>query len=82
MTSSECEIEHALIDKLLSLKYEYRSDIRDRHSLERNLREKFESLNRVSLTPGEFPRLLDEIITPDVFTASRTLRELNVFNQI
>src|SRR5207248_720980 len=79
MPTSESQLEHQLIEKLTDLKYQYRPDIRDRATLEKNFREKFEALNNVSLTPGEFPRLLDEIITPDVFTAARTLRERNSF---
>ena len=75
----EEHVEDRFIEKLRSLKYEYRDDIRDRASLEKNFREKFEALNRVTLTEGEFPRLLEEIITPDVFTAARTLRERNSF---
>jgi type I restriction enzyme, R subunit len=72
-------IEDAFIKKLLSLKYEHREDIRDRASLEQNFREKFEALNRVRLTDAEFARLLDEIVSPDVFTASKTLRSINSF---
>jgi len=77
----EDTIEYGFIGKLQSLKYEYREDIRDRAALEKNFREKFEALNRVRLTDGEFPRLLEEIITPDVFTAARTLRERNSFTR-
>ncbi|MFZ3142073.1 type I restriction endonuclease subunit R [Polaromonas sp.] len=77
----EEQIEYGFIGKLQNLKYEYRADIRDRASLERNFREKFEALNRVHLTDGEFARLLDEIVTPDVFTAARTLRERNAFTR-
>lgn len=68
-----------MVSKLKDLKYEYRPDIRDRATLERNFRTKFESLNRVTLTDGEFQRLIDEIVTPDVFTAARALRERNSF---
>ena len=78
---SEQKIEQGFIDKLVELKYTYRPDITDRASLERNFREKFEALNRVHLTDGEFARLLDEIITPDVFAAARTLRERNAFTR-
>ncbi len=78
-TMTEQKIEQSFIDKLTELKYTYRPDITDRASLERNFREKFEALNRVTLTPGEFARLLDEIITPDVFSAARTLRDRNAF---
>jgi type I restriction enzyme R subunit len=77
----EEHIEYGFIGKLQSLKYEYRPDIRDRSGLERNFREKFEALNRVHLSDGEFTRLLDGIVTPDVFTASRKLRERETFTR-
>ncbi len=77
----EEHIEYGFVGKLQNLKYEYREDIRDRASLERNFREKFETLNRVHLTNGEFARLLDEIVSPDVFTAARTLRGRNAFTR-
>jgi type I restriction enzyme R subunit len=79
MNTTESHLEADLVAKLRDLKYEYRPDIRDRATLERNFREKFESLNRVTLTDAEFQRLTDEIVTPDVFTAARTLRERNSF---
>ena len=81
MSSLEGQLEAQFIEKLRSLKYEYRQDIRDRAALENNFREKFEALNRVRLTDGEFARLLDEIITPDVFTAAKTLRQINAFTR-
>ena len=81
MTTPESQLEANLIEKLRSLKYEYRADIRDRAALEQNFRAKFEALNRVRLTDGEFQRLLEEIVTPDVFTAARTLRERNSFTR-
>lgn len=77
----EQQIEQSFIDKLTGLKYEYRSDITDRAALEKNFREKFEALNRVRLTDSEFARLLDEIVTPDVFTAAKTLRSINAFTR-
>jgi type I restriction enzyme, R subunit len=77
----EEHIEYGFIGKLQNLKYEYRADIRDRAALEKNFREKFEALNRVKLTEAEFARLLDEIVTPDVYTAARTLRGINSFNR-
>ena len=70
----ERQIEELLVDKLVGLKYAHRQDIRDRASLEANFRQKFEALNRVSLTDGEFQRLLDEIVTPDVYEAAQALR--------
>ncbi len=78
---SEQIIEQGFIDKLVELKYTYRPDITDRVSLEQNFRDKFEALNRVRLTNGEFSRLLDEIITPDVFTAAKHLRQINAFTR-
>ena len=77
----EQQIESELIDKLRDLKYSYRDDIRDRASLEKNFREKFEELNRVKLTDNEFSRLLEIIITPDVYAAARILRERNSFER-
>ena len=74
-------IEEAIIEKLRSLKYTVRSDIYDRATLNANFREKFEALNRVCLTDGEFARLLDEIVTPDIFTAAKTLRAITSFTR-
>ncbi|GIV37618.1 MAG: DEAD/DEAH box helicase [Cyclobacteriaceae bacterium] len=77
--TKEQQIENSLIAKLTDLKYTYRPDIRDRASLEKNFREKFQALNRVNLTDAEFARLRDEMITSDVFVASKRLREINTF---
>ena len=79
MTAPERDLEGALVTKLRDLKYEYRPDIRDRATLDANFREKFEALNRVTLTDGEFQRLLDEIVTPDVYEAARSLRNREAF---
>ena len=62
MITPERDLEESLVTKLRDLKYEYRPDIRDRAKLEANFREKFEPLNRVNLTDGEFQRLLDEAL--------------------
>ncbi|MFP4619214.1 MAG: type I restriction endonuclease subunit R, partial [Spirochaetaceae bacterium] len=78
---TEQKLEQALIGKLIELKYTPRPDIRDRAALEGNFRRHFEALNRVQLTDGEFKRLLDEIITSDVFTAANMLREINSFTR-
>ncbi len=77
----ENTIEYGFIGTLQNLKYDYRDDIRDRATLEANFREKFEALNRVRLTDAEFARLLEEIVSPDVFTAARTLRSINSFTR-
>jgi type I restriction enzyme R subunit len=78
---NEPEVEYGFIGKLTDLKYTYRSDIRDRNALEQNFRKKFEALNKVSLTDAEFARLRDEIISPDVFTASKKLRQRETFQR-
>ncbi|MGG6265225.1 type I restriction endonuclease subunit R [Leptolyngbya sp. AN03gr2] len=78
---TEKEIEQTLIEKLGDLKYTYRPDICDRATLEQNFREKFEALNRVHLTESEFSRLLESIVTPDIFTNARRLREINSFDR-
>jgi type I restriction enzyme R subunit len=78
---TEQKIEQDLIGKLEDLKYTHRPDIHDRAALEQNFREKFELLNRVRLTPAEFARLMDQIVSPDVFAAARHLRERNSFER-
>jgi len=79
--TKEAEIEQGLISKLASLNYTRRDDLRDRDGLELNFREKFESLNRVRLTDGEFERLLAEIVTSDVFANAERLRNWNTFER-
>lgn len=78
---SEKQIEMGFIQKLKDLKYTYREDIRDRASLEANFKKHFEKLNGVNLSDSEFERLREAIITPDVFTAAKTLREINTFKR-
>lgn len=78
---SERQIEVEFIEKLRDLKYIYREDIRDKSALEANFKEHFEKLNRVNLSDSEFARLRDNIITVDVFTAAKTLREINTFKR-
>src|SRR5690606_6864557 len=77
----EIQLEEALIKQLTELKYTYRSDIVDRKTLELNFRTKFEALNRVRLSDNEFLRLREEIISPDVFTSSKLLRERQYFQR-
>ncbi|MDH6355917.1 type I restriction enzyme R subunit [Dysgonomonas sp. PH5-45] len=77
----ETQIEEQFIRKLRELKYTYREDIRDRKTLDKNFREKFEALNRVKLTDSEFERLKTDIINPDVFAASKLLRTRNYFQR-
>ncbi|MFA7443991.1 MAG: type I restriction endonuclease subunit R, partial [Lysobacteraceae bacterium] len=81
MRIREATIEQELIEKLGELKYTLRPDIRDRAALEANFRQHFQALNKVTLTDAEFARLLDEIVTPDVFAASQTLRHRNAFTR-
>ncbi len=79
--NKEHHIEENLIKQLTELKYTYRPDIVDRKTLEQNFKNKFEALNRVRLTESEFLRLREEIINPDVFAASKMLRERNYFQR-
>jgi type I restriction enzyme R subunit len=78
---NEQQIEEGLIEKLKDLKYTYRGDIRDKATLETNFREHFQRLNKVNLIDAEFSRLRDEIITADVFSAAKKLREINTFRR-
>lgn len=77
--TTEQTLENKLIDKLKELKYTYRPDIKNREALEKNFREKFESLNKVQFKDSEFARLIDDILTPNVFLASQRLRQMNTF---
>jgi type I restriction enzyme R subunit len=79
--TKEYHIEEKLIEQLKELKYSYRPDIVNRKSLEQNFRVKFETLNRVRLSENEFLRLREEIIEPDVFAASKKLRERQYFQR-
>lgn len=79
--TTENQIEQTLINRLIDLKYTYRPDIKDRDTLENNFRSKFEALNRVHLSDSEFARLLEIIINPDVFAASKHLRQINTFQR-
>lgn len=78
---NEQAIENDFIAKLQRLKYTIRPDIHDRASLEANFREKFDELNAVTLTDSEFSRLLDQIITPDVYKSAEILRTRNSFER-
>ena len=79
--AKEYQIEDNLIKQLTELKYNYRPDIVDRKTLEQNFKTRFEALNRVHLTESEFIRLREDIINPDVFAASKMLRERNYFQR-
>ena len=79
--TKEYQIEENLIKQLKELKYVHRPDIVDRKTLEQNFKTKFEALNRVRLSESEFLRLREEIIEPDVFAASKKLREKQYFQR-
>ncbi len=81
MSIPESQLEEKLVTKLQELKYEYRPDITNRAKLEANFREKFEALNHVKLTDGEFARLLDKIVTQDVYVAAQSLRNREAFER-
>ena len=71
----ESQIEQHFIRHLEGLGYKYCKDIKDQTSLEANFRNKFEALNNVRLTDGEFERLMGNIVSSDVYKASKTLRD-------
>jgi len=77
----ESKIEQDLINQLVDLKYTYRSDIRNKTTLEQNFRQKFEALNKVNLSDSEFNLLQEQIIEADVFNASKRLRARNTFER-
>lgn len=79
--TKENKIELDFIEKLRDLKYAYRPDIRDKDALNQNFRIKFEELNRVKLSDSEFAKLMDSIITGDVFNSAKILREKNTFTR-
>lgn len=79
--NKENQLEENLINHLKELKYNYRPEIIDRKTLEQNFKTKFEELNRVRLSESEFLRLREEIINPDVFLASKLLRERQYFQR-
>src|SRR5690554_134799 len=79
--TKEHNIEQNLIEQLKGLKYTHRPDIVDRKTLEQNFKTKFEALNRVRLSESEFLRLREEIIEPDVFAASKKIREQQFFQR-
>ena len=79
--SREKDIEKRLIDRLVSLQYKWREDIRDLSALDNNFRAHFEKLNDVHLTDEEFHRLCTTIVTPHVYECATRLRETNTFER-
>mgnify|MGYP001561443895 CR=1 FL=1 len=70
----EDTIEYGFIGTLQGLKYDYRLDITDRASLEKNFREKFEALNRVRLTDAKLARRIMTLLNR--FTADEVVNQL------
>ena len=79
MGAKEAKIEQQFVEHLQELNYVYRNNIRDGRSLRENFRKHFERLNFVHLSDHEFDRLMNDIVTPDVFKASQMLREKQSF---
>lgn len=79
--SKEFQIQENLIEQLTELKYTHRPDIVDRKTLEQNFKAKFEALNRVRLSESEFLHLREDVIEPDVYKASKFLRETQFFQR-
>lgn len=78
---SEHEVEEKLINTLQEDGYIYRKDIKDKESMDKNFKEKFEELNKTvlqgkKLSDSEFNRLMKSITqTNDTFECSKMLRE-------
>lgn len=81
MEVRESDIEQGLIKLLQYQNYTYRPDIRDKAALDQNFREKFQALNRVTLTDSEYDRLKTDIISSDVYEAADRLRKINHFER-
>lgn len=81
MAITENQIDRDLIAAVEDLEYTYCPDIHDRAVLEANFREKFEALNRARLIDSKFQHLLDNVITPDVYNTTQTLRDINSFER-
>ena len=77
----EKNIEDEFVQKLVDLKYIFRTDITSLDALEKNFRERFDELNQVKLTDKEFGRLLEQIVSRDVFTSAGTLRNRTYFER-
>lgn len=59
---SESELERKFIEKLVSLNYEYRSDIKDEDDLIKNLRVQIEKLNNIKFNDHEWDNFLKNVI--------------------
>jgi len=79
--AKENDIEKAFIDKLQTLHYTYRQDIHNAEARNNNFRIKFNTLNKVTLTDNEFSRLLEQVVSPDVFDVAKRLRSINTFER-
>lgn len=78
----EKQIEKDFIEFLVEeQKYTYRSDIKDRATLEYNFRKHFERLNQVHLSDSEFSRLKENIINSNVYETAKLLREINTLRR-
>ncbi len=77
----EQKIEQDLIKKLEALGYQYNQNIRNQTALNANFRQKFNKLNGVNLSDVEFNRLMESIVSPDIFASSQTLRQVNSFER-
>jgi len=77
----EHDIEMDFIRKLESQQYIYRDDLSTDKDRENNFRAKFNALNKVELTDKEFTRLLEQLISSDVFRTAKILRERTDFER-
>ena len=74
MTQSEAQLEESLITQLTGLGYE-RVSIPDAKALEQNLKRQLEKHNGLTLSDGEFGKVLNHLNKGNVFERAKTLRD-------
>ena len=74
MVQSELELEENLVKRLTGLGYE-RVTIANTSDLEQNLKRQLEKHNKLSLSEGEFKRVLNHLDKGNVFERAHTLRD-------
>ncbi len=77
----EHDIEMDFIHKLEGQQYVYRDDLSTDKDRNNNFRAKFNALNKVELTDNEFNRLLEQLISSDVFRNAKLLRARTDFER-
>ena len=74
MVQSEAQLEESLITQLTGLGYE-RVAVLDAAALEQNLKRQLEAHNKLTLSNGEFQKVLNYLNKGNVFERAKTLRD-------